>query len=443
MPPPAARLSPRGLPYTIALIVTVIFAAISILRAVFRAPSAGGDSSWSSRSPPFERTSEGLEGERGAADWPVLRTAVTTRLALHGASVSVVDGRTGAGTGSRVLLVYARRAADADAAGGGVGGARVETRDTLLFTVREADGRDVLAARTGFLGAGAARPSPPASRPRGGSPGGLFGLIRRLWSGNMLQHGGGVVGGGGGRGAPWPERHIPQGPARGKAARAFGASARGHALVSRQCRDGGPSLRVDLAVDFPRISCCDTSAESAQSDAALIDAAPELAGKWPFVCADGRADACTTVGTLGRLSSRGFLQSITAARALASAADASPRSARVISGAPLTAGELSWAEALTAALADAVRLNLALLYTPAGALISWNISTASAVTPVTAVDSPDSASAAPTQIGSGDAGADSSVTESSTASASAAADVEPAPTRDPLIDDALSPSTDL
>lgn len=370
------RSSPRGLPYTIALVATVIFAAVSILRVLFRAPSAGGESAWSPRSPPFERTSEGLEGERGAADWPVLRTALSTRLALHGSSVSIDDGRTGAGTGSRVLLVYARRGADADVGeeDGGGGGARA---DTLLLTIREADGRDVFAARTSFLGAGAVRSSPtPHSRSRGG--GGLFGIIRRLWSGNMMQHGVGVVGAGGGGGVPpWPERHIPQGPSRGKAARAFGASARGHALASRQNRDGGPSLRIDLAVEFPRVSCCEASDDVVQTDAALLAAAPELAGKWPFVCADEKLRPCAVEGSLSRLSPRGFLQTLTAARALATAADASPRSARVISGAPLTAGELSWTEAITAALADAVRLNLAQVYTPTGAKINWTISTSS------------------------------------------------------------------
>ena len=162
--------------------------------------------------------------------------------------------------------------------------------------------------------------------------------------------------------APWPERHIPQGPSRGKAARAFGAGSRGPGLVARGgpggvgalgLAVGGPWLTALLVIDFPGLSCCPEGADD------------NLA--WPRGCLNISAPrrACRPDDSLPLSVPPPTLK---AAQALDTAASGS----RNLAPAPLDAPFLMWHEALVAALVDVRRLGLTEMRGPDGSPV-WPI----------------------------------------------------------------------
>jgi hypothetical protein len=286
---------------------------------------------------------DGVAGFRAGGDWGMLLGAVAARLELHARVLEVVDGRAAAGEGARLLTLLARpgaaaaAAANESAVAGAWPGALGWRAPLVLFTLHEGrgGGGGLAGARRprSFLGAGGAGgapgPGPRAARAGGG------------------RRGGGGGGGAGSNADSWEERDVPRGPRRGKAARAFGAHARGPSLDARsRSAAAPPPLTLQLHVHVPGLTCA-----LAGAPAAPVAFLPPPAALPPCERA-GEPLLPFSAPSSGR-----------AREALEAAARAS-RGA--LASAPLDAPFLTWPEAVLALLRDVQRLRLAALRAPDG-----------------------------------------------------------------------------
>ena len=368
--------------------------------------------------PPPPGPLDGLLGFQAGSDWGMLRSVLHSRLALHAGALEAIDGRGGAGHGHRLLTLLARPGAAAAAAAAAAAGDAAQAlpwgasaaswaAPLLLLTAHESDASDGLAGakprdvrhfygsgkgaeKGGRKGSGGAAAPQPARRR--GIFDALLGLGRRAAAASDPQQQQQQQ-------RVWDEASVPRGPARGKAARAFGAHSRGPSLLARTTTPGfATALTLQLHVHVAGLTCAlaaegevseaaaavvaaaaaveaeTATAAAAAAAAELAAAAPSLpAGSPPPPTSDGATEISALPATLPAPTPPPaplppcaslpppFLpfaspSSPKARAALAAALRQGPGSARETASAAISAPCLTWPEAVLAGVLVAHRL---------------------------------------------------------------------------------------